>query len=281
MTDPPRFLIAKYVPDVFRNEPRNIGVVLWSPDGIVARFAGEKSDAPGEVDDAQIPTFVASPEAYKQWIRYWRREIGKEAIRPAAGGPSTPRGSPGWLSVLCQVGSSNFLLADGGTLTEPIPDRELSRAVEYLFENYVASAELVRSHSPEPATPVPSATATVKGGLDAERAVGVRDAVHQHARFSTHRAERVVAEKTVCVLLVRGEAPTGERIYAYLAIRADRLAEFMEAQKDSPFYPEEYGVIVASGTGEPNEEMRARMTHEYGFNHDAMLDIAAAVSKTP
>jgi hypothetical protein len=88
-----------------------------------------------------------------------------------------------------------------------------------------------------------------------------------------HGAQRVIAEKTVCVLLVRGESPAGERIYAYLAVRADRLDEFMEAQKRGTFYPEEYGIIVASGTGEPNEEVRERMTREYGFNHEAMLNI--------
>jgi hypothetical protein len=154
--DQPRFLIAKYVPDVFRNEPRNIGVVLWSPDGVAARFVGEKPDAPGEVDDARVPPFVSSAEAYKQWVRYWRREMAKPAIRPATGGPLTPRGSPVWLSALRQTGLSNFLLTDGGTLTEPIPDNELPQAVNYLFENYVASAEPIRSHSPEPVATAPS-----------------------------------------------------------------------------------------------------------------------------
>jgi hypothetical protein len=142
--DLPRFLIAKYVPDVFRNEPRNIGVVLWSPDGVAARFAGEKPDAPGEVDDAQIPPFVSSAEAYKQWVRYWRREMAKPAIRPATGGPLTPRGSPDWPGALRQAGLSNFLLADGGTLTEPVPNHELPQAVDYLFENCVAVAGSVR-----------------------------------------------------------------------------------------------------------------------------------------
>ena len=85
----------------------------------------------------------------------------------------------------------------------------------------------------------------------------------------------MIAEKTVCVLLVRGESPAGERIYAYLAVRADKLEQFMEAQTQGTFFPEDYGIIIASGTGEPNEEVRERMTREYGFNHEAMLDIAS------
>lgn len=87
------------------------------------------------------------------------------------------------------------------------------------------------------------------------------------------RAEQIVAEKTVCVLLVRGENLEGERIFAYMAVRADRLESFIAAQKSGTFYPDDYGVIIESGVGEPSEEIREKMTKEYGFNHDNMLDI--------
>ena len=33
-----QYLLAKYIPDMHRFEPRNIGVIVWSPDGIEARF---------------------------------------------------------------------------------------------------------------------------------------------------------------------------------------------------------------------------------------------------
>lgn len=87
------------------------------------------------------------------------------------------------------------------------------------------------------------------------------------------RSEKLLAEKTVCVLLVRGEDPDGQPIYAYVAVRADKLEEFMAAQKSGIFYPEEYGIIVESGSGEPTEEVRRKMETEYGFNHEAMLNI--------
>lgn len=87
------------------------------------------------------------------------------------------------------------------------------------------------------------------------------------------RSEQIIAEKTVCILLVRGETPDGKKIYAYVAIRADRLEAFMEAQKKGTFYPEDFGIVIESGEGEPSDEVRARMTSEYGFNHEAMLDI--------
>jgi len=83
----------------------------------------------------------------------------------------------------------------------------------------------------------------------------------------------LTATKTVLILLVRGESPDGESIYAYVAVRADRLESFMEAQKHGIFYPEDFGVIVEAGQGDPSPEVKARMSEEYGFNHDAMLDI--------
>ena len=87
------------------------------------------------------------------------------------------------------------------------------------------------------------------------------------------RSEQMIAEKTVCILLVRGENPDGVPIYAYVAVRADRLEEFMEAQKGGLFYPQEYGVVVESGEGEPTAEVTKKMEEEYGFNHQSMVDI--------
>ncbi len=86
-------------------------------------------------------------------------------------------------------------------------------------------------------------------------------------------AEQVIAEKTVCILLVRGENPDGSAIYAYVAVRADKLETFMEAQKSGMFYPEDYGVIIEAGEGEPSDEVRKKMETEYGFNHQMMMDI--------
>jgi hypothetical protein len=84
------------------------------------------------------------------------------------------------------------------------------------------------------------------------------------------------AEQTVCILLVRGQDPDGAPIFAYVAVRADRLTEFMQAQQSGLFYPEDFGVIVESGRGEPSDTVRNKMTTEFGFNHEAMEDIQDA-----
>lgn len=91
-----------------------------------------------------------------------------------------------------------------------------------------------------------------------------------------NRSDKILAEKTVCVLLVRGEDPDGKPIFAYVGVRADKLQAFMEAQKSGLFYPEEHGIIIESGEGLPNEEIRERMERDYGFDHAGMLDIPDA-----
>lgn len=87
------------------------------------------------------------------------------------------------------------------------------------------------------------------------------------------RSEQMLAEKTVCVLLVRGENPEGTSIYAYVAVRADKLQDFMRAQQSGTFYPEDFGVIIESGLGDPTPEIKEKMEKEYGFNHKLMVDI--------
>ena len=86
-------------------------------------------------------------------------------------------------------------------------------------------------------------------------------------------SEQIIAEKTVCILLIRGENPEGGKMYAYVAVRADKLESFMEAQKSGTFFPEDYGMIIEAGENEPSDEVKQRMTQEYGFNHESMKDI--------
>ncbi len=92
------------------------------------------------------------------------------------------------------------------------------------------------------------------------------------------RSEKILAEKTVCVLLVRGEDPDGKPIYAYVGVRADKIKAFMEAQAKGLFYPEEYGVVIEAGQGEPDAVVRKRMEDDYGFNHAGMIDVPDAGS---
>jgi hypothetical protein len=85
--------------------------------------------------------------------------------------------------------------------------------------------------------------------------------------------EQRMAERIAVVLLVRGENPDGAAIYAYVGVAGDRLQEFMAAQTTGTFYPEDFGVIIEAGEGEPSEEVRHKMETEWNFNHNGMTDI--------
>lgn len=134
----PRYLIAKYIGDLRRVEPRNIGVILWTPAGVAARFLAERADRPGAVDGRRVPSFVTSTGAYKQWIEFWRGELEKTEIESVADpDKKVNRRDPGCLDVLMASGKGNFVLADGGLLLDPVQDVE--DAVDFLFNTLVES----------------------------------------------------------------------------------------------------------------------------------------------
>jgi hypothetical protein len=138
-----KYLLAKYIPDLHRFEPRNVGVIVWSPLGIEARFVAEYPNRPGEVDGRSIPNFVTSPSAYKQWIRYWRDAISGTTIRPLGGGDVVASSSPGFIEALQQTARGNFVVVDAGSVLDEVGEEELPIVADQLF------AQLVEANAPE------------------------------------------------------------------------------------------------------------------------------------
>ncbi|MGP0067620.1 MAG: hypothetical protein ACLQGP_28995 [Isosphaeraceae bacterium] len=133
----PRYLIAKYVPDLRRMEPRNIGVIVWTPGAMDARFVAEKLDRPGQLDGRSIPSFVTSADALRQWVGFWRREIEKPEIEPVTGGTRVARSSPEFLSALMSGNRGNFQLVEGGFLLDPLEPEELPALADHLYGTLV------------------------------------------------------------------------------------------------------------------------------------------------
>ena len=135
-----RYLIAKYIPDLFRGEPENIGVVLWSPAGIAARFIAERPDYSGQVYAKSIPQYVISPSAYRQWVQYWREQI-IDAMEipfvPTGRGNGLP--AVEFLEELAQSSKGNFVLVPGGELLDQVAEPQ--DAADYLFETLVETPE--------------------------------------------------------------------------------------------------------------------------------------------
>lgn len=129
----PRFLIAKYAPDLHRMEPRNFGVVAWASGQVAARFLGEQPG--GKVKPpATVPLDLR--DAYRQWIQYWRHEMVKPAL-DLAGRGAVPRDRPEFLEAIKAKSKPQFMLVEAGALLEAIPRDELPALVDELFESFV------------------------------------------------------------------------------------------------------------------------------------------------
>lgn len=133
MTDLPRYLVAKYISDLQRMEPKNIGVIVCTRGAVSARFVAERTDKPGEIDGRSIPPFVTSMAAYKQWVEFWRTELDEKPLR---GGQTLQK----WLDKLTQTSRGNFRLADGGTVLADVENEDIGVVTNNLFHNLVESA---------------------------------------------------------------------------------------------------------------------------------------------
>lgn len=127
----PRFLIAKYIPDLRRMEPRNIGVVLWNNGFVKAKFLGESQK------QAKKPAFARDDHAYREWIEFWKYQVGREELTDASG-QSVHRESPEFLEALAAKSKQQFMLVDGGVFGLHIPAMETHDALAELFEVLVA-----------------------------------------------------------------------------------------------------------------------------------------------
>jgi len=120
----PRYLLAKFIPDLSRMEPRNVGVLVWSKNGTAARFLAEKALSPGEIDGRSVPAYITNVTnvyTYKQWIQFWRSELSKTIIDPAYGGDSVSVEDSSFLDVLRNSSRGHFILEEGGFLLDELP----------------------------------------------------------------------------------------------------------------------------------------------------------------
>ncbi len=124
----PRFLLAKYVRDLDRMEPRNIGVFLWARGNLSAKFleAGAASE------------FVTEMDVYSRWVKYWTKAITAGEIQPRRGDP-VPTSDPASLDALLATQKGNYILTDAGELMESIRKKDSSKAVDFLFRELVAT----------------------------------------------------------------------------------------------------------------------------------------------
>lgn len=78
------YWIAKYVDDPFRNEPRNVGVIVQVNGVLSSRFFGEKDD--GTLDGRKIVSKFSYPNVYSQWHGFWRSKVRSGDIQAIING---------------------------------------------------------------------------------------------------------------------------------------------------------------------------------------------------
>lgn len=127
------FLKVQYVPDLLRDEPVNVGVVVRRAGEVAARFLGEVE--PGHLDGRRLKSF-ASTSAYTQWVTYWRRVLESDLDDP--------------LQELVETSGEHFRVIPGGEVAE-IGDDPTGQVLDYLFSLLVSGgfAEAIRSAAEE------------------------------------------------------------------------------------------------------------------------------------
>lgn len=50
-------------------------------------------------------------------------------------------------------------------------------------------------------------------------------------------SEQLTPENAICILLTRGEDPDGNAIFAYVALRANHVDDYIDAQQNGVFGP--------------------------------------------
>jgi len=128
MTSVPRYIVAKYAPDLHRMEPKNIGVIVWAAGHAASKFL--------ESEDAD---FVTDPKVFDRWVRFWEAQTRETAIRIGHRKP-VPRNDPAFVDEFCRTQKGNFLLFDGGRVHEDLAASNLEDAAAFLFDELVSVA---------------------------------------------------------------------------------------------------------------------------------------------
>jgi hypothetical protein len=160
---PARYWVAKCVDDPFRNEPRNVGIIVSTPDGLAARFAGERDDL--SIDKRRLGQRFKYADVYLQWVDYWREQIANEnmaeiiaAVTPnyyvVPGGEVSDTGADG-PTIICNF-LYNLLVSDASVMeafefaTEPDAERDLAWDVSSTFANWAILADSPTIHVRHP-----------------------------------------------------------------------------------------------------------------------------------
>lgn len=133
-----RYMIFKYVDDLSRNEPRNVGVVVFDGADAVSRFDGEASD--GLPDLRRVRHRITASHAYREWVKYWRTTLENPGrIERSLEGLGA--GDPRVIESLVGSSGQEFYLEEGGEILMDSEHLSLEALGEDLFRRLVHEPE--------------------------------------------------------------------------------------------------------------------------------------------
>jgi hypothetical protein len=110
----PQYILAKYVPDLGRMEPLNIGILVWNDRRLFARFLETK-----EV------TFIDDVASYEDWVGRWSQMARSD--REVAD-----------LSDVLNVQEDQYILVDSGFVPERVNNKDTPKLLDFLFGELVS-----------------------------------------------------------------------------------------------------------------------------------------------
>lgn len=122
-----KYLIAQHVADLFRREPKNVGVFVEIEGTMRAKFAGETMA--GAVDRRKVRG-LNQPGVYAQWIKYWRRVIDSAEADA--------------VEKIKRTATGHYRVLDGGMI-DSIGDDSIDDVLNYVYAMLVSEGGLAEA----------------------------------------------------------------------------------------------------------------------------------------
>lgn len=129
-----RYLAAKYIDDLSRNEPVNIGVVVYDGYQALARFDGEDDNA--QIDLRRVRNRITGSHAYRGWVEYWRGVL-EHPEQASSDLKDVPSGDGRVIEQLISSSGRDFYLEPGGAILLDAEEVSLQERLDELFRSLV------------------------------------------------------------------------------------------------------------------------------------------------
>lgn len=88
-----------------------------------------------------------------------------------------------------------------------------------------------------------------------------------------YHVQKVIDGKVRCIFLVKTRTVEGFYIFAYCSVLLKNVEKFAKGMRSERFNLTKYADLILLGDGEPDEEAKAFMEEEFGFDHSQMTDL--------